>query len=307
MQVQVSQLRRLMNERYEPTRSTPLTTHFGRFTSKEFADADIAERFHENTKYTRHDSLEFGESAALFTEDPSIEFAQAALEPDYAGRPLIDLPEPEPLDASLSTVLSDRRSRRSHAGVGLTRQALATLLGTACGVTGERAIDDAGRFSTVTKRFRSYASGGALYPVECYVAVVNGTDALDPGLYYYVPEKHALRRLRVATDDFPAAIQSLYATPAEVFDHAATGVTLFLTGSFWRTKAKYGPRGYRFVLQESGHLGQNLLLVAEAMGLAALPIASFRDDDVNGFLDIDGVNEAVVATLAVGQRTEVAA
>ena len=36
-----------------------------------------------------------------------------------------------------------------------------------------------------------------------------------------------------------------------------------VTGVFWRSRFKYGPRGYRFALLEAGHLVQNALLAAD--------------------------------------------
>ncbi len=306
MEVELAQLRRTMSETYAPARTTLLDSHFARFTDRSFRPGDIAELYHENTKYTDHDGLALGESAGLFTDDPSIEYAQAAMVPDYEDRPRIDLPEPETLDVAIETVLKSRRSRRTHTTDGLSRSELGTLLGHALGVTGERAIappEDS--FNEVTKRFRAYASGGALYPVEFYVAIGRAGAALSPGLYYYVPEKHALRQLDAGdSDSYTESIDDCFATPEDVFDHTETSITLFMTGAFPRTTAKYGPRGYRFVLQESGYAGQNLLLVAEAMGLAAVPLASFYDDRVNEFLGIDGVNEAVVASVSIGHRPE---
>ncbi|MGM0604301.1 MAG: SagB/ThcOx family dehydrogenase [Halobacteriota archaeon] len=307
MQVELAQLRRTMSETYAPTRTTLLDSYFSRFTERSFRPDDIAALYHENSKYTDHDGLELGESAALFTDDPSIEYAQAAMTPDYADTPAVELPEPAPLSASIDDVLSRRRSRRSHSRRGISRADVGTLLGHALGVTTERSIAPAADpFSAVTKRFRAYASGGALYPVEFYLAIGSAGTGLDPGLYYYVPETHSLRVLdRVDADAaYDDTVDDCFATPESVFDHTSTSITMFMTGAFPRTKAKYGPRGYRFVLQEAGHASQNLLLVAEAMGLAALPLASFYDDRVNDLLGIDGVNEAVIASMSIGHRPE---
>ena len=312
MQVELAQLRRTMSETYAPTRTTLVDSYFTRFSERSFRDDDIASLYHENTKYTDHDGLALGESAGLFTDDPSIEYAQAAMEPEYRNAPLIELPAPEPLTQPIGEVFSNRRSRRTHSDCGLSRSHLSTLLGTALGVTTERSIApssdsaDEDAFTTVTKQFRAYASGGALYPIEFYIAVGPDGENLPAGLYYYVPEKHALRVLDTPkqSDSYPEIIAACFATPEAVFDHTSTAVTIFMTGAFSRTKAKYGPRGYRFVLQESGHAGQNILLTAEAMGLAALPLASFYDDRVNDYLGVDGVNEAVVGSISIGRRPE---
>ena len=67
-------------------------------------------------------------------------------------------------------------------------------------------------------------------------------------------------------------------------------------------KVKYGERGYRFALLECGHIAQNLLLAAEAEGLAAVPIGGFVDDMINDLMGLDGVSEAVVYVVLAGSR-----
>jgi SagB-type dehydrogenase family enzyme len=305
MKVQIEQLRRTMSQEYEPSSFEIVSSYFDQFMEKEFTESDLAEVFHENTKYTDQESLELGESAALFSNDPSMEYAQAKLKPDYRGEEKLELPEPGELDGNIGDVIRSRRSRRDQSGEGISLQELSTLLQHSCGVTGTQNIepDEDDPFADVEKQFRAYASGGALYPSEIYLAVVNAGENLDQGLYYYVPEDHALRVLRRPDEDedFAQAVDDLFATPQDVFDHQSSALKFLITGSFWRSKAKYGPRGYRFVLQESGHLGQNVLLAAEALDLAAVPLASFYDDYVNDFLGIDGVNEAVTYTISIGK------
>ena len=47
-----------------------------------------------------------------------------------------------------------------------------------------------------------------------------------------------------------------------------------VTAMFWRTRFKYGLRGYRFALLEAGHVVQNAVLAATAMRVAALPLGA---------------------------------
>lgn len=67
---------------------------------------------------------------------------------------------------------------------------------------------------------------------------------------------------------------------------------------------KYGPRGYRYVLEEAGHLSQNLMLVAAATELGSLPIGGFRDQLLNELLTVDGVNEAAVYGTILGHTPD---
>lgn len=65
---------------------------------------------------------------------------------------------------------------------------------------------------------------------------------------------------------------------------------------------KYKERGYRFVLLDAGHIGQNLYLMATALDLSVVSIGGFFDDDVNDLLRLDGVNESALYVIAVGQK-----
>jgi SagB-type dehydrogenase family enzyme len=80
----------------------------------------------------------------------------------------------------------------------------------------------------------------------------------------------------------------------------AAAALVLITAMFWRTRCKYGLRGYRYALIEAGHLAQNLLLAAAALGLVAVPIAGFFDGRVDAALSLDGVNESVLYWLCVG-------
>ncbi len=63
---------------------------------------------------------------------------------------------------------------------------------------------------------------------------------------------------------------------------------------------KYKERGYRYILFEAGHLGQNIYLVSKALGLKCCAIGGFDDDKFHELLDIDGDNEAVLYAFAMG-------
>jgi SagB-type dehydrogenase family enzyme len=44
-----------------------------------------------------------------------------------------------------------------------------------------------------------------------------------------------------------------------------------------RTASKYGSRAERYCLLEAGHVAQNVLLQATALGLAGVPVGAFDD------------------------------
>lgn len=307
MEIDLNRLRQLRSQEYGPQKSAPLRSYLDEFTQKEFDQHHLAEIFHENTKYTETMGFKLGPSAGVFMHDPSFVWAQAKLSPDHPGKTRIDLPDPEPLSEEYSTVVAERRSCRDFTGDGIDLQTLSTLLQHSCGVTGSREVgkteDEDVDEPTETQEFRAYASAGALYPVEIYFAVINEGENLDPGLYYYVPREHSIRVIETR-DDMADRIEDLIVISEDVFDPTNAGMVFLLTGSFWRAMAKYGPRGYRFVLQESGHLAQNVLLSAEALDIGSVPLAAFHDDKVNRYLGVNGVDEAALYAIALGHSTE---
>jgi SagB-type dehydrogenase family enzyme len=146
---------------------------------------------------------------------------------------------------------------------------------------------------------RATPSAGGLYPLEVYLAVRSCT-GLEPGLYHYDPLRHDLEVLGDA-GAFEGAQRCL--VQSEI---VSTAAILIVTALFWRSRIKYGLRAYRFVLLEAGHLMQNVLLAAEALGLGALPLGGFFDGEVEALLGVDGVNESVVYAAAVGRQRETA-
>ena len=265
---------------------TGTTSHVAAFRERAFRDGSVAALFHENSKFDRQHLAR----SAMTSSDLSDGFG--AIQQDYPARETVSLPAPDALSCGLEAALARRRSVRAFADRGVTRATLSTLLGHAVAPTRER---DAG---VVTETSRSYPSAGGLYPIETYVVVADGAD-LDPGTYYYAPREHALRVLeRGGTDDRFAACFMDESFAAGVVRDAP--VTVVLAGCLGRVAAKYGPVGYRFALQEAGHLAQSLLLAATALDLGGVPLGSFLDDDLDRFLGVDGTDEAALYPLALG-------
>lgn len=297
MGIPLAQLRPVM---YQATSANKRTlreqTFLAALRRKDRDDATLSERFHENSKF-RADVAEAGPGSDD-ADEFLWEFVEANTTPDYPGHRLVSLPDTSPVSGSLGDALERRRSRGRYDDSTLTVEQLSTLLGRASGVTATEPVDTAHE-PTLSVDYRAYPSPGALYPIEIYPLVLD-CDGLDEGVYYYLPEEHALRTLRSGEDAFPARVADLLSLPETVLDATAANVTFVLTASFWRVIPKYGDRGYRYALQESGHLAQNVQLVAESLDLNSVPVGGFYDDDVNGLLDLDGVNEAAVYTVWVG-------
>jgi SagB-type dehydrogenase family enzyme len=115
---------------------------------------------------------------------------------------------------------------------------------------------------------------------------------------HYNVRKHCLEPVS-AQLSLPAFAPVLYTYP---FIEEAN-VIIFLSAVFARAQKKYGPRGYRYILLEAGHVVQNMCLLAAAEGLGSLCMGGFLDSRLNAMLGLDGANEAVVYSVAIGHRS----
>lgn len=180
--------------------------------------------------------------------------------------------------------LQDRRSKRKFGDSLFNRNDLSLLLWASQGITGQ-----AGNYF-----FRTAPSGGALYPIETYLAV-NRVEGMDPGLYHFDPKEFILDKL----SGFSSAHELAHAALGQSFTgHAA--VTFIWSAVFRRTMSKYGHRGMRYILLDAGHICQNLLLAAEALGHSACPVAAFFDEEMNKLLSLDRNEESVIYMAATG-------
>jgi len=301
MQVNLDTLRELQTQEYKPRTFEPAATPYEEYLQKDFRRGNLSEIFHESTKYQPTELSRIGQSVGFFLNNESASYATAEINPDYAGRPRIDLPAPDSLDRTIESVLAARRSVGDYTGDGISKAELSTLLGHSFGITGQQKIGADEKDAPVIQQFRAYPSGGALYSVEQYVAVVNGDGDLEPGWYFYNAKEHCLRLLDCGDDSLEQQFDDIFMKGDKLHDASAVVV---MTASFPRARAKYGNRGYRQILQEVGYAGQNLLLVAEAVDLGALPYDSFNDRAVESVLGIDGVDEGALTTVIIGQPTE---
>jgi len=197
---------------------------------------------------------------------------------------LIELPRPSLNGLTVEQAIKARRSIRRYGERPLSLEELSQLTYAAQGITGfsgERAL-------------RAAPSAGALYPIELYLAVHHVAD-LPPGLYRYRPRAHALEKIRDGDlrDDLVSGClgQSFVGEANVVF---------IMTAVFERTARRYGLRGERYVHMEAGHISQNLYLQATSLGLGSVAVGAFRDEDLNGMLDLDSSRESCLYLHAVG-------
>jgi SagB-type dehydrogenase family enzyme len=194
------------------------------------------------------------------------------------------LPHPPPLSRNLEETIRLRRSAYEFSKTPLKLPQLAKLLELSSGIT---ALDEIPR--------RAAPSGGALYPVETYVLCF-GINDLPHGLYHYLAPDHLLEHLR----SFSGIEVTKPFLPPRLFD-AGPSAVLVLSIIFARTQQKYLERGYRFALLEAGHIAQNIILTATALGLNSVSVGGFWDEPFNELMGFNSSEEAVVYAVLLGQ------
>jgi SagB-type dehydrogenase family enzyme len=246
----------------------------------------LAELYHENAKYHRD---------LMVTEPLNAQAAMAV--PRRSAQDGLALPKPSPtLAFPIGDALRARRSIRQFRFGAMAQQTLADLLYYTAGATGSEAVEFAGQ--TYQQVTRPYPSAGALYPIDLFVLIRN-VDGMASGAYYYGAAEHALSPLPIPV----TTTQTLLATTPmhpEVVNLFNSQVILVQVAAFQRQSAKYRRRAYRFTLQESGHIAQNALLAATALGLGGVTLGAFYDDEVHRLLGLDGVSEAILYLIPIG-------
>jgi SagB-type dehydrogenase family enzyme len=176
---------------------------------------------------------------------------------------------------SVEEAIKGRRSERDFKDQPLNMEQVSQLLWAAQGIT----EDDGFK--------RAAPSAGATYPLDVYLVVgEKGVDGLQAGIYHYQVREHALRLLAggdVRTVLATACVSQMFIADAPI--------VIVITAEYARTTGRYGERGMRYVHTEVGHVGQNIHLQAEALGLGTVVIGAFIDEEVSGLLHLPKEHE----------------
>ena len=229
--------------------------------------------------------------------------------------------------ANFFQLIQKRQSRRNFTRGAITKQELSLILKYSCGNTGQMGEG---------RHHRAQPSGGGRFPIEVYPIVFrsesrevelpqgSSTSASDgdlpAGLYHYNVKDHQLdvlwdREFTPTPERGSSTESAAGANPRLVRGFSDEDIgsiftypwvknaacAIVMTSVFWRNQNKYGERGYRYILLEAGHIGQNVYLASEALGLKCCALGGTRDENLEKLLDIDGVTESVVYALAVGK------
>ena len=162
---------------------------------------------------------------------------------------------------SLEEALRRRRSRRDFSGDPLSPAELGQVLWAAHGLTGPD-----GR--------RTAPTAGNTLPHEVY--------AVTPaGAFYYDGAAHRLEAID------PADLRGPLSAVTRNDEHILrAGAVVVLAAVAARTAARYPERAERYIAMGLGHAAQNVLLQAEALGLAAYPVGAHDVEGVASLLNL---------------------
>lgn len=223
---------------------------------------------------------------------------EPAVKPPMSTR-VIDLPvhDIEALratDMTLTEAVEQRFAGRDHDERPLDLDQLSELLFRSARVRWLAARTDESLYDLSS---RPYPSGGATYDLELYLTV-DRCEGLEPGLYHYDPDRHALEHLgqpTAATDRMLA--DATGATGGQVRPQ----VLVTVASRFARISWKYEGMAYATTLRNVGALYQTLWLVATAMGIACCPLGG---GDTSAFAEATGLDpylESNVGEVALGR------
>jgi SagB-type dehydrogenase family enzyme len=244
--------------------------------------------YHENTKHFSHiihkKPLSEGELAELMLKGKK----------SYPIASKIKLKSPkENRKVSLEKVLTKRRSTRTFSKKPIPVSKISQLLQLSYGVSGSSSITS--NNETHSYELRSAPSAGALYSCEVYLVALN-VKSIERGVYHYLPEASELEKLK-SNGNLEELIHEGIIDPKQFQNWSAA---LIISGSFIKAVTKYGERGYRYVLLDAGHIGQNIYLVGTSLKLGVVGVCGFYDDKVNKLLFLDGQNESSLYIMLLG-------
>jgi SagB-type dehydrogenase family enzyme len=195
---------------------------------------------------------------------------------------VVKLPPPDTVGrVTVEQALWHRRSVRVFSDESLTIKQVGQLLWAAQGM-------NSGSLR------RTAPSAGATYPMELYV-VAGRVEGLKPGMYHYRFDGHALEPTGVG--DLRGELAAAALNQRSI---AAAPAVLVLAADYSRTAKKYGERTSRYVHMEAGHVGENVHLQCEALGLGTVMIGAFDDGRVEKLL---GIKEEPLYIMPLGRKS----
>jgi len=191
--------------------------------------------------------------------------------PPQDTSPRIALPPPVGSDLPVRDAMAARRSRRNFSREPVPLAELGSVLAYA-----QRASP-------------LFSQAPRLYVVASRVS------GLEPGVYRYEPEAHALTRRR-------SGELAQEAGSAALSQEVIGGAPVVLVTTFdRRTLQAEGARGYRHAFFEAGMVAERVYLEAESRRLGACSVGAFYDDEAARLLGVSPDSEWVAHFQALGR------
>jgi len=233
--------------------------------------------FHARSRGGRHDQAVGATYRFLgdLEPPPPLPESRSTESPIALHRP--DLQRLAETDPPFARVQEARRSLREYGADSLTVQQLGEFLFRVGRVADywKEDLPTAGRAAQLSSAVRPYPAAGGLYELDLYL-IVNRCAGLDPGLYEYDPERHALRPRPVSQHDTAALLAD--ASLASAIPQEQLQVLVIVAARFQRVAWKYSSIAYSLVLKNVGVLFDTMYLAATAMGLAPCAVGCGNAD-----------------------------
>jgi SagB-type dehydrogenase family enzyme len=172
---------------------------------------------------------------------------------------------------SLEKALKNRRSRREFIDKPLELKQISQLLWAAQGVT----VDWGGRTAPSVK---------SVYPLTIYLASFN-VDSLNHGFYqYWSGELSPIHQLTLVK---PGNIRENLTEIINQTSITSASALLIISANFDKMTKAFDDKNNDFnVYLEAGHVGQNIYLQAESLGLGTVSLTSFDKNQLKTFLEL---------------------
>jgi putative peptide maturation dehydrogenase len=209
--------------------------------------------------------------------------------------------EPRPLppaerEGALYDALRGRSTTRGfEPGARLTAEELSLVLRYVWGCHGTARL---GEDVVVLKK--TSPSGGSLHPIEVY-PLVRSVDGIEPGLYHYSVEHHALELLERLEESETEALARSFLGGQWYF--ASAQVIFVMAARFHRSFWKYRDheKAYTAILIDAGHLSQTFYLVCADLGLGAFVAGAINDATIDERLGLRTFEEGSLVICGCGR------
>ncbi len=256
----------------------------------------LALLYHENSKADAIAARLQGESIGLFYSPYVTERANRPYK-YYPGSKCIALNDFRNIGtpSEVFKCITGRRSVRDYEPEqSISLNELFHILYYSYGITYSGKVND-----SIQIGYRNVPSAGALYPLELYVTLFRSH--IPAGLYHYQEESNYLEEMKTG-NHLDILKEIIFAEPWVNIKNA--GGVIFITGIIERMAIKYGERGYRYMLQETGFVSYCISIICECLGLGSCMVGMYLDDKVNHYLEIDGTFETIQNVIVFGKKKE---